>query len=303
MEEPLITVLGSCTLDLVFRMSRQPQLGETLFADSLELHAGGKGLNQAIAARRLGARAALIARVGTDPFAEPLIAALETDGVDLQHLARDPEAGSGVAAPIVLADGQNSIFSAPRANLAIPVAQVEAAAATIRASRMLLLQFEAPMDANFAAARIAEEAGVPLLLNPAPALPHPPELLARASLLVLNEVEAEMLAPGFDSHESRARALQVRGPKAVIITLGPEGALLLENGVLHQVPSFPVTAVDSVGAGDAFCGALAVALAEEMPLREAVRFACAAGALAVTRPGAAPSLPQRAEVDSLRKAG
>lgn len=294
-----VTVLGSCTFDLVFRMARFPQPGETLFADALERHVGGKGLNQAIAVQRLGGRASLIGRVGADAFAAPLLEALRDDGVDTTHVVSDPEAATGVAAPIVLPGGENSIAAAPGANLAVTVEQVEAAGPAIRAPRALLLQFEAPMAVNLAAARIAHDAGVPVLLNPAPALDHPPELLALADVLVLNEVEAAMLAPGAATHEARARALRDRGPAAVIVTLGPSGAILLDGDGFRAIPPFAVEAIDSVGAGDAFCGALAVALGEGMPLARAARFAAAAGALSVTRRGAAASLPHRAEVQRL----
>ncbi|MGE5596604.1 MAG: ribokinase [Hyphomicrobiales bacterium] len=295
---PRIAVLGSCTLDIVFRMPRLPLAGETLFADAVAMHPGGKGLNQAIAAARLGADAALIGRVGDDAFARPLLDALAADGIDTAHVARDPAAGTGVAVPVVLPGGENSIFSAPRANLAIPVAQVEAARPVIEASRALLLQFEAPMDANLAAAHIAVAASVPVLLNPAPIVGHPPELRRLAAILVLNEVEAAMLAPGSGGHEARALALAGFG-QAVCLTLGPEGVVLAHEGKAERIPAFPVEAVDSVAAGDAFCGALAVAIAEGRTLREAVRFACAAGAISVTRHGAAPSLPRRSEVEAL----
>lgn len=294
-----IAVLGSCTFDLVFRMARFPQPGETLFAEALERHAGGKGLNQAIAVQRLGGRASLIGRVGTDIFGTVLLDALRADDVDLTYVMPDPAVATGLAAPIVVPGGENSIVAAPGANLAVTVAQVEAAAPAIRTSRALLLQFEAPMEVNLAAARIAHGSGVPVLLNPAPALEHPPELLALADVLVLNEVEAAMLAPGEVTPEAQARALRARGPRAVIVTLGPAGAILLDGDGLRAIPPFTVEAVDSVGAGDAFCGALAVALGEGVPLERAARFAAAAGALSVTGRGAAASLPRRAGVDRL----
>lgn len=294
-----VAVLGSCTFDLVFRVVRFPLPGETLFASAFERHAGGKGLNQAIAIQRLGGRATLIARVGVDPFAAPLLDALRADGVDTTHVVVDPSVATGVAAPVVLPGGENCIVAAPGANLAVTVAQVEDAAGAIRGASALLLQFEAPMETNLVAARIAHEAGVPVLLNPAPALEHPPELLALASVLVLNEVEAAMLAPDESSHEARARALRARGPRAVVVTLGPAGAILCDDGGTRAIPPFVVEAVDSVGAGDAFCGALAVALGEGAALEAAVRFASAAGVLSVTRRGAAASLATRGEVDRL----
>jgi len=300
-----IVVLGSCTVDMVARVERLPLPGETLFARSLETFVGGKGANQAIAAKRLGAEhVTLIGRVGADAFGERVLAALQADGVDTRYVTVDPGEGTGVAIPLVFDDGGNSIVSVPRANMRISPADVESASEVIAYADVLLLQFEAPMSANLLAARFARTAGVAVILNTAPVSQCPPELLSLADVLVANEVEAAALAPGSpETPVEQAQAFLAAGPRIAVVTLGAEGAVFATAASVGNLPAFPVESVDSVGAGDAFCGALAVALAEGSDLPGAVRFAAAAGGIAVTRPGAAPSLPERVEVDALLAAG
>lgn len=293
-----VVALGSCVVDLVFRMPRLPGRGETLFARSAGIYPGGKGLNQAIAARRLGAETTLIANLGDDLFGHYLLELLSGEGVDTRYVARDAANGTGFAAPVVFDDGENSILSAPQANLALQTALVEAAREAIAAAGALLLQFEAPMEANIAAARIARAAGTRVVLNPAPVVAHPPELLALADVLVVNEVEAAMLAGG--THPAAQARTLLGGRELAVVTLGEQGAVFATaSGEAGVVEAFPVQAIDSVGAGDAFCAALAVALCEGQAAGAAVRFAAAAGALAVTVAGAATSLPRREAVDRL----
>ena len=293
-----VVALGSCVVDLVFRMPRLPGRGETLFARSAGIYPGGKGLNQAIAARRLGAETTLIANLGDDLFGHYLLELLSGEGVDTRYVARDAANGTGFAAPVVFDDGENSILSAPQANLALQTALVDAAREAIAAAGALLLQFEAPMEANIVAARIARAAGTRVVLNPAPVVAHPPELLALADVLVVNEVEAAMLVGG-DDPAAQARAL-LAGRELAVVTLGEGGATFATaDSTVAHVDAFAVKAFDSVGAGDAFCAALAVALCEGMDATAAVRFASAAGALAVTVAGAATSLPVRAKVEQL----
>lgn len=293
-----IVALGSCVVDLVFRMPRLPGRGETLFARSAGIYPGGKGLNQALAARRLGAETTLIANMGDDLFGHYLLELLRGEGVDTRYVARDAANGTGFAAPVVFDDGENSILSAPQANLALQTALVEAAREAIAAAGALLLQFEAPMEANIVAARIARAAGTRVVLNPAPVVAHPPELLALADVLVVNEVEAAMLAGG--THPAAQARTLLGGRELAVVTLGEQGAVFATaSGEAGVVEAFPVQAIDSVGAGDAFCAALAVALCEGQAAGAAVRFAAAAGALAVTVAGAATSLPRRAAVDRL----
>jgi ribokinase len=287
--------------DLVARVPRLPVPGETIFARSFEQFVGGKGVNQAIAAARLGAPAVtMIGCVGQDAFGDRILAALAEAGVDPRFISRDPEERTGVAIPLVFDDGGNSIVSAPGANLRLTAAAVATAEEAIRGAGVLLLQFEVAMEANVAAVAMARRAGIPVILNTAPVAPFPPELLALATCVVANEVEAAALAPGSPrSPEEQARAFLLHDVELAVVTLGDQGLVFATNAGVERVPAFPVQAVDSVGAGDAFCGALAVALLGGRPPADSCRFASAAGAICATRPGAAASLPSRAEVDAL----
>ena len=295
-----IAVVGSLMTDLVVRVPRLPVAGESLIGRSLTPFVGGKGGNQAIAAARAGADGVhMVGRVGADAFGEEIVRTLEEDGVDCRYVTRDQFAGTGVAIPLVLDDGSNSIIAIPRANLEMTAAEIVAAKDVLTAVDVLLVQFEVSMEAVETAMAIAREAGVRVVLNPAPITPHPADIFRLAHVVVANEVEAGALVPecGGD-HGQEAVALLAKGPAVSIVTLGEQGAIVAAQGERFYVPAFAVTAVDSVGAGDAFCGALAVALCERMELAEAVRFANAAGALAVTRAGAAASLPERAAIEA-----
>ncbi len=295
-----ITVVGAFNLDLVFWAERRPRRGESLMGRRFGMFPGGKGFNQAVAAARLGAEVSMIGRLGTDDFAQPFLETLAAEGIDDRYVVRDPEAGTGVASPVVEADGANSIVFVPRANMNLSPADVEAAADAIRASDVLLFQLETPPEASLRAAEIAQEAGTRVVFNPAPAVAFADELWACCDVLVPNEVEAAMLADHrAEDPEGAARALLGRGLQAMVVTLGEKGALLVTPDGTERFPPHEVEVVDSVAAGDAFCGALAVRLAEGASLPQAARFANAAGALAVTVAGAAPSMPQRAAVEGL----
>jgi ribokinase len=295
---PRIVVVGSLMMDLVVRAPRLPLPGESLLSHSFQTSPGGKGANQAAAAARLGASVRMVGRIGRDRFGEILRGKLEGAGADTTHVSVDPEAGTGVAVPIVLDSGDNAILAVPQANMNLGAAEIEAAQDAITTADMLLLNFEAGMDAVEAAARMASAAGVPVLLNPAPIAPHSPLLLALARVVVVNEVEAAAIVPeAGGNHAQELKDLQRIAPR-VVITLGAEGLLAGDIDGTFSLQAFPVQAVDSVGAGDAFCAALGVRLCEGADLREAARFAAAAGALAVTRPGAQSSLPARAEVEA-----
>ncbi len=297
-----IAVVGSLMMDLVVRAPRPAVPGESLIGRSFATFVGGKGGNQATAAARLGADVAMIGAVGDDPFADQVLASLHAAGVDATHVVRLPGEGTGVAVPVVFDDGTNLIYALPRANLALPPSAIEAARPVIEAAEILLVQFEVAPEATLAALRIARAAGVLTILNPAPVAPHPAEVFALADILVPNETEAAALSalPGA-SPAFQAAALHAAGPPTVIITLGEQGAYLSASDLSLHVPAPRVQAVDSVGAGDAFCGALAVRLAQGAPLAEAVAWACSAGALACTRPGAAASLPSAAELQEFHR--
>ena len=281
MTEPAITVVGSVNLDLVATAARLPAPGETVTGAVLARHPGGKGANQALAARRLGARVRLVARVGADAMAAEALALLRAEGVDLGACRADPAAPTGVALIAVAAGGENQIVVAPGANAAL---RPEHLPSSITGA--LICQLEVPVETVAAAA--AGAAGF-VCINLAPALEAPDLLLRRADLLVVNEGEAAVY--GERLHGGRG---------LVAVTHGAAGAALLRGGQVLATAEPPrVEAVDTTGAGDAFVAALTLALLEERPHGPALAFACAAGALAATRPGAQPSLPSRAEVDAL----
>lgn len=296
-----VLVVGSLMMDLVIRAPRRPEPGETLFGDDFGMFLGGKGFNQAVAARRLGADVRMIGRVGDDDFGRQIRAALEREGIDARHVGIDPETGTGVAAPLIEPSGENSIVSVPRANMRLTPAYVEMAQSVFDGARITLLQLEVPVDASLTAARLARNAGALVLLNTAPAGDVPHELLGFAGIIVANESEAAMLTgvqvadvAGAVVAAERLRA----GGATVIVTLGAGGVVVVGDDCREHVAAHRVTVRDTTGAGDAFCGALAVRLAETGDLRDAVRWANAAGACAVTVDGAEPSLPRRAAVEA-----
>ena len=296
-----IVVVGSSNTDMIIRVPRIPQAGETLLGGEFLTAAGGKGANQAVGAARAGGKVTLIARVGRDQFGDQAIAGLRRDGIDVSCVFRDTRAASGVALIFVAEDGENSIAVAGGANAKLSPADVKKAARVIRSAALLMAQLETPLATVIAAAEAAVKAGVPVILNPAPARPLPNSLLKLISILTPNETEAELLT-GIEVTDEAAAAkacarLRSRGVRTVILTLGPRGAFLAEANRQQLVPGFKVKAVDSTAAGDIFNGALSVALAEGKTLLDAVRFANAAGALSVTLLGAQPSAPTRADVE------
>ncbi|MCC7362603.1 MAG: ribokinase [Anaerolineales bacterium] len=293
-----IVVIGSSNTDLIVRASRLPAAGETVLGGDLATAAGGKGANQAVAAVRLGAPVSFVACLGPDMFGQQAAAALAAEGLDLTYLVRDPAAPSGVALIVVDDAGQNLIAVAPGANSRLTPAAVAAAQPALAAARVLLLQLEIPLDTVLAAARAGRAAGLTVSLNPAPAQPLPAELYPLLDFLTPNEHEAQTLT-GLADPAAAADALLARGVRAVIVTLGAQGVLVATRpGAPERLPAFQVQAVDTTAAGDAFNGGLAVALARGDELPDAVRYAQAVGALAVTRAGAQPSLPTAAEVSA-----
>lgn len=305
-----ILVIGSLNTDLVVRVNRFPREGETLIGDSFQQFLGGKGANQAVSAARLGAQVSMVGRLGVDGFGDAQIAGLEADGIDTSGILRDPEAPSGIASITVDSTGKNRIIIVPGANMRCGVEDVDAARDRIAEADILLLQLEIPVESVARAIQIAAEVGTPVILNPAPAQAVDPALLANVDYLTPNEVEAEQLTgisvkSPVDAGRAAAQLLSY-GVGGVVITLGERGAVVVEKGGAAPVlvPAFSVDAVDTVAAGDAFNGALAVCLAQGAPLVEAARYAAAVAAIAVTRPGAQASLPYRSEVEAfLRERG
>jgi len=298
-----VVVIGGCNMDLVVQAQRLPRAGETVLGERFFVAPGGKGSNQAVAAARLGAATAFVGRVGADDFGARLREMLQQEGVDVRCLLTDPHEPTGIAQITVDAGGENTIVVASGANARLDAADIAAARPTLHGARAVLLQLESPIAALGRAAEIAAAAGARVVLSVGPARAVPPDLLRRASVLVANQREIGQMA-GREARdlaavERAARALLEQGVQAVVTTLGAKGALVVDADGARSVLGFPVRAVDTVGAGDAFTAGLTVACAEGRSLDEATRVGNACGALAATRAGAQPSMPRRAEVEAL----
>jgi ribokinase len=303
---PHIIVLGGLNMDLVVRVPVIPKPGETITGTSFATFPGGKGANQAVALARLGARVSMIGRSGADDFGRALRQALRAEGVNADYVGEDARNATGVALITVEDSGQNNISVASGANMQVTVAEVEAALNSLAPFDLLLMPLEVPLESILAAAAGARRLGARLVLNPSPAQPLPAELVAAADVLVPNEVETAMLT-GMDVSDetgvqAAAQQLRLMGVGRVVVTLGGRGALLIDaDGTKTRLQAHPVKVVDTTAAGDAFVAGLTVGLGEGLAFVEAARMASAAGALAVTRLGAQPSLPRRAEVEELLK--
>lgn len=292
-----IIVLGSINMDLVARTPRLPAPGETLTGHSFATIPGGKGGNQAVACARLDAPTRLLGRVGNDAFGHALLDSLRQNKVDTRQIAVDPTASSGVAVIAVDDNAENSIIVIPGANGRVGRRELDNLGSVLRETDLLLLQLEIPMDTVEAAARLALQRGARVLLDPAPARPLPDDLYPLVDTLTPNLTEAAILSgrPVHD-HSTAVMAAQdllARGAGQVIVKMGSSGAYAIGPEGGEHYPAIPVEAVDTVAAGDAFNGALAVALAEGRPWPEAIHWALAGGACAVTAEGAQPSMPDR----------
>lgn len=298
----MIFVFGSINIDLVARIERLPRPGETIAGIAFAMLPGGKGANQALAARRAGADVAIAGAVGTDPFAAAALSGLVAVGVDVAQVRRDA-APTGVALIHVEASGQNAITVIPGANASVQAAGVPDAA--LHSGTVLVLQLEVPFDAVCAIASRARECGARVVLNAAPAQALPASLLANVDVLVVNAIEAATLAAGLglpDAPEGFASALHRRRGCAVIVTLGPGGVIAAVDGSLWTAPAPRVDVVDTTGAGDAFVGALAAALDRRAAWARAIVEGVAAGSLACTVAGAQPALPMAAAIAPLADA-
>lgn len=294
-----VVVVGSLNHDLTLRVPRQPHPGETLLGYDRYSGPGGKGANQAVAAARLGSRVAMIGRVGRDPEGRGLFESLIEAGVDVSGVVLDDQAATGMAVIVLDDSAENAIVVIPGANARLRPQDVDAAGAEIETASVVLAQLEVPVEAVAAA---AEHTRGRLILNPAPARPLPDDLWRRVDVLVPNRSELGRLAGvatphGHDEVAAAVRRLPRQG--ATVVTLGAEGVLVVDGEEVVPVASPAVEAVDTTGAGDAFCAALAAALSAGASVVEGARWAAAAGALATTALGARAALPTRAEVERL----
>lgn len=292
-----IVVVGSCNVDLTTFTDRFPNPGETMFGTRFDLGFGGKGANQAVAARRCGANVAMIARVGGDLFGQATIDNFTQLGIDASHVRALAGASSGVAPIFVDPSGQNRIIVVKGANDRLLPADVDEAAPVLALADCIVLQFEIPLDTVAHTVRFARAHGIRTIVNPAPAMPIDADILAHADYVVPNETEAEIItglpASTPAAAERCARELLDRGAARAIITLGDRGALLASRDRSELVPPFPVASVDTTGAGDAFIGSFATFLVEGCPEREAVARANLYAALSTTAVGTQKSFVDR----------
>jgi len=303
--EQRITVLGIFVADLAFRTTQLPAWGQTVLGEEYRLGPGGKGSNQAVAAARLGGRVSLISKVGHDPFGDLARSTWRAEGINTEFCFDSPDAASGAAAIVVHpATGENAIVAVPGASSSLTTAEVDRAAGLIAQSSVFVTQLELPLLVAEHGLRLAHDAGVPTILNAAPALQLPRHVYAYCDYLTPNENEAESLTgQRVNGPAEAARAADIllgRGCRNVVITLGKHGALAKNADVTTHVPAVDAgPVIETTGAGDAFTGALAIALADGLDLVAATRFGCAAAGISVTRHGTASSMPSRAEVEAL----
>jgi ribokinase len=302
-----VIVVGSANVDVISRVERLPRPGETVAAHDAAVRPGGKGANQAVAASRLGADTTFFAAIGVDVFGQQIRSVLRDERVRIDHVIDVPDETTGVATIVVAADGENTIAVSPGANAALDAAAIAELSAALAPGDVVLLQLEIPLPTCVAAAAAAQRAGARVVLNAAP----PPRssadvdrLLSTVDVLVVNETEATAMS-GWPADATEpnwidvADVLRRRGPRACVITLGGRGAVACDDAGGWAQPPFRAEVVDTTGAGDAFCGALAASLAAGGSLADAVRDGCAAGSLATESLGAQSALPTRKALDRL----
>src|ERR1700689_2605779 len=299
---PRVAVVGSANTDLVTFSSVFPRPGETLFGQSFDLGFGGKGANQAVAARLCGAEVLMVAKVGRDLFGEATVKNFESFGIDTTHVKIIDDAPSGVAPIFVEPSGQNRIIVVKGANDSLKPADVDAAADMLKNADCIVLQFEIPLETVYYTIKFARQNGIRCILNPAPAQPIDVKAIADLDYFVPNESEAEAISGtpvrNLDDAKRCATKLLASGIGRVIITLGANGSLLAGTEGMEHVPAFPVKSLDSTGAGDAFIGSFATFLGEGLPELEAVRRANLYAGLSTTGVGTQKSFYDRARFDS-----
>ena len=295
-----ILVIGSSNTDMTVVSDRLPERGETVLGGVFHMGPGGKGANQAVCASRLGADVTFVCKVGNDLFGDNALAGYRSEGMDVSHVPRSDKP-TGSALILVDGQGENVISVAPGANADFTVQDMDALSPVIRGADYLLLQLEIPVPSVVRAVEIAREAGVFVILNPAPACALPDEIFRNVSLLIPNRTELSLLSGVATDTEEHIREavekLRAAGVGNVIVTLGSAGALVCREGSYTTVPALRVQAVDTTAAGDTFCGAVCVGLSEGLSLEEAAAFATKASALTVQKVGAQNSLPYRNEIN------
>lgn len=307
MAAPHITVMGIFVADLTFRTPRLPAWGETVLGSDFRIGPGGKGSNQAVAAARLGAQVTFIGKVGRDAFGDLARRTYAQEGIDTEFLLESMDAATGAASIVVHETrGENAIVVVPGASNQLTTAEIDLTRDRIARSAVFLTQLELPVALAEHALKLARSLGVRTILNPAPATKLPESVYGLCDYLTPNENEAALLTglsvETTEQAERAADTLLARGARNVTITLGDRGALIKNMNASTYVPAFDAgPVVETTGAGDAFAGGLALALAEGRDVVEAARFACVVAGISVTRPGTAPSMPRRDEVDELLK--
>jgi len=305
MSSKKIVVFGSYVTDLMFRVPRLPVKGETLIASTFKMGPGGKGANQAVAAKRAGANVSMITKIGKDKFGEIAMENFQKEGIDSKYIFLDDEYPTACAAVLVNeSTGDNQIALTYGATEQIALEEVETARQEIESAGILVTQLEANLDATEKAIDIAKKNGAIIILDPAPARPLSDEFLSKIDILTPNEIEASMLCDNIlvetvEDAKKAADILLSKGARNVIVTLGEKGALLANGKGKHHIKSLKVESIDTTGAGDAYNGGLATALAEGKDLFEAAKFANVVGGLCVTKMGTAPSMPFREEIEKL----
>jgi ribokinase len=301
--KPTILVIGSTNTDMVIKAEHLPAPGETILGGSFFMNPGGKGANQAVAAKRLGGDVTFIAKTGSDIFGERSVQLFKEEGINIDHIITDPTHPSGIALITIDKNAENCIVVASGANAALSPADIEPAVDLIKQADIILMQLEIPLDTVAYVAGIASANHRKVILNPAPACALNDSLLRNISIITPNEKEAEMLSgvaiTDIESVKASARAIRNKGVETAIITLGARGAFISNKEMETLVPAPTVSAVDTTAAGDVFNGALAVALSEGWSLPDAVDFGCKAAAVSVTRLGAQSAAPHRHEVETI----
>ncbi len=295
-----IIVVGSCNTDMVIKSDRLPIPGETIIGGSFFMNPGGKGANQAVAAARLGGKVTFVSKTGNDVFGKQSVVLYNHENINTEFIFSDSKLPSGVALINVDAYGENSIVVASGANANLKPADIEIASKAIEEGDIILMQLEIPIETVEYTAKKAFEKGKKVILNPAPAQALSDTLLKQIDIIIPNRNEAEILSGikvvEMESAQEAAKVIAQKGVNTVIITLGNKGALIFDQGEFNFVPALVVEPVDTTAAGDTFCGAFSVGLAEGKSLIEAVQFAVKASAISVTRMGAQSSSPYRTEL-------